>query len=243
VKKIQLVTDSTDRWKQADFGVLWGGRKGREKLGTVSGFPGDVKVLFDALHVPGPPRSSLLKRSEVLAGNGYRVALGNHFAGELSFRFFPAMRRSSHFFDAKKNSNLILSWARAGYAAIGQNLVLAPMPLDLIQDMTLDAPLMHWAGEHRVPLLIWCGFRFLFRRDAFDGIQRSFRRWPWPKNPYRMPYNEISVMIGRTNAEMWTGAGLEEGIKHKVVDRAAKFGFAGVMTSKKAWMSHRRQLT
>jgi hypothetical protein len=97
--------------------------------------------------------------------------------------------------------------------------------------------LLAWAADHRVPLAIFCGFRFLFPEDAFSSIRKACEQSPMRayKNPYHLPYREVSEAIRHSGAEVWTGAGFHEGLAAGVLEKAEQFGMAAVVTTQEAW--------
>lgn len=135
------------------------------------------------------------------------------------------------------NTELMLDWAKKSFGIIGQRLVLGPTDMDIIQDVMTGGRLLEWAGTHKVPLAIFCGYRFLFEEDAFEEIRKYSKEIPFAMchNPYDLPYEEISHAIRSTGAEVWTGAGFHEGLLNGTMQKAEKFGFKGVLTTKAAW--------
>jgi len=99
--------------------------------------------------------------------------------------------------------------------------------------------LLEWAAAHRVPLAIFCGYRFLFRSDAFAHIRQVAAQHPFNQagNPFEYPFTEISDAIRSSHAQVWTGAGFHEGLEAGTIARAERFGFSGVLTTKAAWMA------
>jgi hypothetical protein len=159
---------------------------------------------------------------------GVRAFVGN--AGcELTFRHV--------FGEPKRNVQEMLRWAGEAFDLIGDQLVLAPMDYDLIHDVMTGAALLAWASHHRVPLAVFCGYRFFFPEDAFAHIKATCVQHPMNnfENPYCYPYTDVSRAILDSGAELWTGAGFIEGIRAGAVRRAEEFGFAGVLTSTEAW--------
>ncbi|MEN6449891.1 MAG: hypothetical protein ABFC96_05305 [Thermoguttaceae bacterium] len=159
---------------------------------------------------------------------GVRAMVGN--AGpELTFRHIVSR--------GVRNVHYMLRWADAAYELLGPQMVLAPMEFDLVDDVRVGGRLLAWAAEHRVPLAIFCGFRFLFREDAFDHIREVAAAMPMeaPGNPYRYPYAEISDAIRRTGAEVWTGVGYAEGLAAGAIELAEQFGMSAVFTTQEAW--------
>ncbi len=159
---------------------------------------------------------------------GVRAMVGN--AGcELTFRHLTSQ--------PAKNVLAMLHWAEAAYELVGHPLVLAPMDYDLIHDVMTGGRLLEWAARHRVPLAIFCGYRFLFQEDAFEHMREVCRHHPMKyfRNPYHYPYQEISEAIRTSGAEVWIGAGSHEGLAAGVLEKAEKFGLAAVFTSRDAW--------
>ena len=163
---------------------------------------------------------------------GVRAMIGN--AGcELTFRHITPR--------PKENVRAMLSWAEEAYKIVGEQLVLAPMDYDLIHDVMTGGRLLDWSAKNRVPLLIFCGYRFLFSENAFEHIRTVCARMPmndW-KNPYHQhQYREISQAIKRSGAEVWTGAGFHEGLATGALEKAEEFGYAVVFTSRESWNKH-----
>lgn len=116
-------------------------------------------------------------------------------------------------------------------------LVLAPMDYDLIHDVMTGGKFLAWAARNRVPLLIFCAYRFLFPEDAFEHIKQVCRHYPMRafRNPYRFPYQEISEALKQSGGEVWTGTGFHEGLAAGALEKAEQFGFGAVLTSREAW--------
>jgi hypothetical protein len=171
---------------------------------------------------------SLKDQIEATLRPGVRAMMGN--AGcELTFRHLTPHPR--------KNVLHLLRWAEAAYELLGDRLVLAPMDFDVIHDVMTGGRLLAWAAAHRVPLAIFCGFRFLFPEDAFSYIRAVCANIPMRVrgNPYCYPYQEVSEAIRHSGVEVWTGAGFHEGLDAGVLEKAAQFGMAAVFTSQEAW--------
>lgn len=173
------------------------------------------------------PRS-LAENIHATLAPGVRAMVGN--AGcELTFRH--VFRKPS------QNVQAMLQWAKQAYKIVGAQLILAPMDFDIIHDVMTGGKLLDWSARHGVPLVIFCGYRFLFPEHAFGHIRDVCARIPMScsGNPYRFPYQEVSETIKRSGAQIWTGAGFTEGLQAGVLRKAEQFGMAGVLTSRNAW--------
>lgn len=139
--------------------------------------------------------------------------------------------------DFPKASDYLLRWARWAYRLLGKRLVLAPVVLALYQDILAGSQFLRWAADHNVTLIFWCGYRLLFANDAFDYMVKecSIRRHDWPWHPFRYPYDDVSAAIKESGVEAWTGAGFLDGLKLGAMEKAAAFGFRGVLTTTHAW--------
>ena len=196
--------------------------------------PGDVRTYCTERRCEGMPlviTSPESLREEIIATlkPGVRAMVGN--AGcELTFRHITPRPGT--------NVCAMLCWAEAAYEVIGERLVLAPMDYDLIHDVMTGGRLLKWAAKHRVPLLIFCGFRFLFPEDAFDYIRQLCARYPMrlSRNLYSYPYTEISEAVRQSGAEVWTGAGFHEGLVAGALEKAEAFGFSAVFATREAWV-------
>ena len=227
---IEMNPDFKNRWPKADFALSNGG------IGP--GFvAGDVCTYCTAHDCENPPRGvvspvGLSETIESTLPDGVRAMIGN--AGcELTFRHRFAS-------NARRNIRYILHWAKSAYSMIGSRLVLTPMDFDLIHDVKTGGKLLAWSAANKVPLAICCGYRFVFKGDEFENIRFYSERYNFKHfgNPYRYPFAEISDAIKASKAEVWTGAGYEGGLAAGVLDKAERFGFAGVFTTKKAWKTH-----
>ncbi len=196
--------------------------------------PGDVRTYCTERRCEGMPPvvtqpESL--REDIIATlkPGVRAMLGN--AGcELTFRHITP--------GPEENVRAMLCWAEEAYGIIGEQLVLAPMDYDLIHDVMTGGRLLDWAAKHHVPLLIFCGYRFLFPENAFSHIEMVCARMPmndW-SNPYQYPYLEVFQAIQRSGAEIWTGTGFHEGLEAGVLEKAKAFGFSAVLTTRESWI-------
>lgn len=202
--------------------------------------PGNVRTNCTETRCEGMPPvmtspTSLKDQIRSSVRPGVRAMVGN--AGcELTFRHIVARPR--------KNVRQMLRWADAAYELLGIQLVLAPMDYDLIHDVMQGGPLLAWAAEHRVPLAVFCGYRFLFPEDAFPHIQHVCRQHPMKQfaNPFDYPYSEVSDAVRQSGAEVWTGAGFTEGLAAGTLEKAERFGFASVFTSREGWNGWRSQL-
>ena len=54
-------------------------------------------------------------------------------------------------------------------------------------------------------------------------------------HPHRYPYHGIRTAIRDTGIEMWTGAGYAEGLRAGSLEKADRFGFQGVLSTRDAW--------
>ena len=196
--------------------------------------PGDVRTYCTERRCQGMPPvitrpESLRDQTIATLKPGVRAILGN--AGcELTFRHISSC--------PKENVDHLLDWAEVAYEHVKTQLVLAPMDYDLVHDVMMGGRLLEWAAKHRVPLLIFCAYRFLFLEDAFPHVKSVCAQMPmndWG-NPYQYPYQEISQAIQRSGAEVWTGAGLHEGLAAGVLEKAKAFGFSTVFTTREAWI-------
>ena len=100
-----------------------------------------------------------------------------------------------------------MHWADEAYAIMGNRLLLAPMDIDLLHDASFDGPLMQWAAVRKVPLAIFCGFRFLFPEDAFSEIDTISKKYPFPFDcaETRRLVAKLATLIQQTGVEIWTG--------------------------------------
>ncbi|MCC7481759.1 MAG: hypothetical protein IT541_09585 [Hyphomicrobiales bacterium] len=220
---------SADRWKEADMAI-------HTDPDSPDVLSGDVCTFCSERSCERPNPSTVLARplsQEMLAfadrGDGVRAMVGN--AGcELTFRHLEG----SH---ARRNITRMLRWAMCSYTLLRRRLVLAPMDLDLIHDVMTGRQFLEWASTHRVPLVIFCGYRFLFHGDAFEHIRQVDLQHPFNQagNPFKYPFSEISDAIRSSHAEVWTGAGFHEGLEAGTISRAERFGFSGVLTTRAAW--------
>jgi hypothetical protein len=228
--RIELNPTPGNRWQDADFAV--------HTSPTVAGWlPGDVGTYCTPGNCEQPSMTpttpvTLKHAIESTLGDGVKAMIGN--AGcELTFRHICGC-------NAKRNIRFILNWANCAYDILGPRLVLAPMDFDVIQDVMSGHRLLSWAARNHVPLVIFCGYRFLFKGDEFEHIaicsrQHSFSHFA---NPYKYPFREISDAIHDSGAEVWTGAGFAEGLAAGALESAQRFGFNGVLTSKAAWNAY-----
>ena len=195
--------------------------------------PGDVRTYCTERRCEGMPPvitspESLKDQTNATLKPGVRAMIGN--AGcELTFRHITPR--------PKTNVRAMLCWAEAAYEIIAERLVLAPMDFDLIHDVMTGGRLLTWAAKHRIPLLIFCGYRFLFPEDAFEHIRKVCRRLPMrrERNPYSYPYTKISEAVRQSGAEVWTGAGFHGGLAAGATEKAEQFGYAAVFTSRESW--------
>jgi len=224
---IEMNPNLKERWSKADFGL-----SPNPVIGNIAA--GDVCTFCTANNCETPPK--VLSSPTILAESirttlpdGVRAMVGN--AGcELTFR---------HIFGGKAGKNIrhILKWAKSAYGMLGDRLVLAPMDYDLIHDVMTGGRLLAWAAVNKVPLVIFCGYRFVFKEDEFEHIKIYSKRYSFESfgNPYKYPFGEISDAIKASKAEVWTGAGFDGGLLAGVLEKAERFGFKGVLTTKPAW--------
>ncbi len=195
--------------------------------------PGNVRTYCTERRCEGMPPvvtrpESLRDQTIATLKPGVRAMLGN--AGcELTFRHITPR--------PKTNVRAMLCWAEEAYGIIGEQLVLVPMDYDLIHDVMTGGRLLKWAAKHRVPLLVFCGYRFLFPEDAFEHICQVCARFPMraSRNPFSYPYTEVSEAVRQSGAEVWTGAGFHKGLIAGAMDKAKEFGFTAVLTTREAW--------
>ena len=226
--KIELNPNPEDLWKEAAFGIYIDPQQGH--LVTTSA---DVRTYCTDPRCDGMARvmtspASLAEEIRATLAPGVRAMIGN--AGcELTFRHI--FRRPP------QNIESILCWAEAALAIVKDRLVLAPMDYDLVHDIKTGGRLLAWAAAQRIPLAVFCGYRFLFRGDEFSHLQQVNAKYPFYLygNRYRYPFTEVSEAIRSSHAEVWTGAGFTGGLEAGALQRAEQFGFAGVMTTKDAW--------
>lgn len=228
--KIELNPAGEEHWASADFAL-------HTAPGHRCVIPDDVGTFQSTNSCEQPDRALALPVRLLRELNQFvitqafscRAMVGN--AGcELTFR---------HRFgnDARRNIHHILKWAEQAIGILGSRLVLAPMDLDLIHDVATDCQLLNWAARAHVPLAIFCGYRFLFPADAFVHIRQVANIHPWPPeiDPFGYPYAAIADAIQRSGAEVWTGAGFDEGLNANALELAKRFGFKGVLTTPSAW--------
>jgi len=224
---IEMNPNLKERWPKADFGLSTGP--------VSSGFvKNDICTFCTARNCETPPKvlSSPISLAESIRStlpDGVRAMVGN--AGcELTFRHMFGSR-------ASKNIRHILRWAKSAYSILGERLVLAPMDFDLLHDVMTGGRLLAWAAANKVPLVIFCGYRFVFQEDEFEHIKLYSKRYDFGSfgNPYKYPFGEISDAIKASGAEVWTGAGFEGGLLAGVLEKAERFGFGGVLTTRPAW--------
>ena len=229
--RIEMNTAPDDRWDGADLAIQTDPSNSSLDVGDVRTFCSEVSCEHanPALSLPRFLEPSI--HAFVNQHDGMRAMVGN--AGcELTYR---------HLYNRnpRRNIRAILRWANWAYKLLSHRLVLAPMDLDLIHDAMTGRRLLDWAAFTRVPLVIFCGYRFLFREDEFDHIRKVAAQHPFnqARNPYVYPYTEVSDAIRRSHATVWTGAGFDEGLRAGSIHKAERFGFSGVLTSKAAWIS------
>lgn len=233
--RIEMNPDAQDRWRDADFALSTDPDWRQAAPGDVVTFCSersceqpDPGLQFPAT-LAGQIQTWAASESPADTHPAVRAMVGN--AGcELTYRHI-------HGRGAKRNVDAMLRWAYRAFALLGDRLVLAPMDFDLIHDVMTGGRLLAWSAKRAVPLLVFCGYRFLFDADAFEHISTVSRSYPFESfgNPYRFPFDEVSDALRASGACVWTGAGYVEGIRQGAVEKAGKFGFSGVVTAKAAW--------
>ncbi len=159
---------------------------------------------------------------------GVRAMVGN--AGcEISFAYFRRVTTRP-----RRHVDAMLRWAEAAYELVGSQLILAPFNYDLVHEVMDGSRFLAWSAQNHVPLILFCGYSFLFPDDAFEAVRLRWKSWPYPC-PYKYPYREVSEAIKKRGAEVWTGAGFQEGLKSGVLEKAEEFGFSMVLTTREAW--------
>ena len=227
---IELNPKNKDRWCKADFALCT-----TPQASTLQ--EGDVGTYCTARNCETPPKlmvwpTILSATIESTLPQGARAMIGN--AGcELTFR---------HIFgrNAKRNIQHIIQWAKRSYGILGSRLVLASMDYDLIHDVMTGCKLLRWSVFHKIPLVIFCGYRFLFHGDEFEHIKKYSHRYQISDfgNPYQYPFREVSDAIYKSGAELWAGAGFEGGLQAGSIEKAERFGFKGVLTTRAAWETY-----
>lgn len=216
-----------DRWSGADFALF-------TREGVKYALEGDVvtyctwpycervtklmrwpEALEDTIH------KTLPKNTRAMVGNS---------GCEVTFRH---VSRGS----AKKNIKYMLRWATRAYRLVGSRLVLAPMDVDLAQDVWTGGNLLRWAAAFKVPLMIFCGYRLLFQGDEFKHLRWVSKKYDFPSmgNPYEYPFDAVGEAVRNSGAEVWTGVGYDGGLANESVEKAEQFGFRGVLTTRSAW--------
>lgn len=229
--RIELNPMPDDRWKGADLAIHTDPSSQAVQARDVRTFCSELSPerANPLLALPRWLEPALLDFASV--DDGTRAMVGNA-GSELTFRHLYGR-------NARRNILTMLRWATWAYKLIGERLVLAPMDMDLIHDAMSGRRLLDWAAAHSVPLVIFCGYRLLFRDDEFAHIHQVAAQYPFDQagNPFVYPYTEVSDAIKDSHAEVWTGVGFEEGLRAGAMGRAEQFGFCGVLTSKAAWIA------
>ena len=176
------------------------------------------------LNMPVDANDMVRDFSSICSG---QILMGN--AGpELTYR---------HMLDSYDNITKMIEWAEWAYSLVGDKLVLVPIDFDIVIDAILHGKFMTWCAQHKVSLLVLCGYRFLFPNDAFPMISGVSKNYPFEDYGWRFPetFNYVSEVVKGTGVDMWTGAGHFEGLTHGVVEKAGAFGFTGVATYGPIW--------